>query len=268
MQYLIVVDLEGVHGVVGEPFCTLSDCADYEKAIRAATLEVNTAIEALFDGGAEKVLVWDNHGKGANLDFEKIDARAVRVDTTGNASRFDFVLPHKIDHILFFGYHAKEGTPRGVLAHTYSSVSIQYVKLNGVAVGELAVDSAICATHGISPLFIAADDMAIAEMRDVCPDITAVITKYGKGRNQADLRESADVLAEIYKGVREAMVAKRAAFSYNFPVPSVLEVRYTRAEKAAAKYEAWRDKLPVRYGEDTHVLFFEIDTPKLIPKLL
>ena len=46
MEYLIAVDLEGVHGVVGEPYKGLtSDHEEYAKAVENATDEVNEAAE-------------------------------------------------------------------------------------------------------------------------------------------------------------------------------------------------------------------------------
>lgn len=66
MKYIIAVDLEGAHGIVGEPYKgLLVDIADYKKAVENVTKEVNMAIKALYDSGATEVDVWDNHG---NLD--------------------------------------------------------------------------------------------------------------------------------------------------------------------------------------------------------
>ena len=61
MEYLIAIDLEGIHGVVGEPYGKLSKDSPYHApAAEAAALELNAAIKALFDNGATKVAVWDN----------------------------------------------------------------------------------------------------------------------------------------------------------------------------------------------------------------
>ena len=79
-QYLVAVDLEGIHGVVGEPYKKLTASADYFNAVKNATKETNAVVKGLFDGGAELVAVWDNHGNGKNLDFSKIDSRVIRVE--------------------------------------------------------------------------------------------------------------------------------------------------------------------------------------------
>ena len=49
MEYLIAVDLEGIHGVVGEAFKGLSpDMDDYKVAVKNAYLEINTIANTLF----------------------------------------------------------------------------------------------------------------------------------------------------------------------------------------------------------------------------
>ena len=150
MEVMIACDLEGIHGVVGEPYQTLTDSFDYGKAVEGAILEINMAAKALFDSGATKVIVWDNHGKGKNIDFAALDSRVIRADTKGDLRRGDFAQAHDIRGVVFLGYHAREGAPCGVLAHTYSSKTLQYVKLNGDTIGELYVDSRMVTVGSVS----------------------------------------------------------------------------------------------------------------------
>ena len=271
MEYIIAVDLEGIHGVVGEPFGKLSkDSPYYAPAAEAAVYEVNAAAKALFDNGATKVAVWDNHGGGNNMDFTKIDPRVIKIDVSRDKFRFDFVKEHNFSGILFLGYHAMEGTPRGVLAHTFNSTGIQYARLNGKNIGELGVDSYICASHGIQPLFVASDLMGVKEMQGICPNICHVLTKYGIRRNQAELRPRDEVIADIYREVSRAVKEKRENKVAEFPKIAHLEVRYTRAEHADQIYDKVTAEgvVPMYCGEDTHTLCFEIDRPQYIPKLL
>lgn len=269
MEFLIACDLEGIHGVVGEPYQTLTDSHDYAAAVEGAVLEINTAAKALFDHGATKVLVWDNHGKGMNIDFDKLDSRVIRVDGKKYPRRGDFVRDHQVSGVVFLGYHAKEGSPNGVLAHTYNSKSLQYVKLNGKSVGELYVDSRIWAALGIKSIFHAGCHVSVAEMQDVCPEAVTVITKYGEGRNRATLREREAVLQDIYNGVTEALHHLDEPITCDFPENAHLEVRYTRAERAEEVFQrAERNGIPVQYGEDTHVLHFEVEQPNQIIMLL
>ena len=270
MEYLIAIDLEGIHGVVGEPYGKLSKDSPYHApAAEAAALELNAAIKALFDNGATKVAVWDNHGGGNNIDFGKVDSRAIKIDTKGNKFRFDFVKDHNFTHILFMGYHAMEGTPKGVLAHTFNSTAIQYAKLNGKSIGELGIDSYICETHGITPIFVSSDYEGVEEMKKIFPDIANVVTKYGIRRNQADLRDRDEVLADIYNAVSRATSENKEIISPKFPRIAHFEVRYTRAEHADEVYDRVTADgiIPVYRGEDSHILGFELERPQYMPKL-
>lgn len=268
MEYLIAVDLEGIGGVVGEPYKTLTDAPDYKLATENAVLEINSAINALFDNGATRVAVWDNHGGGKNLDFSKIDSRAEKVDWRKYPYRLDFAKDYNFAGIIYLGYHAREGSFGGVLAHTFSSVGIQYAKINGAEVGELEIDSFIAATHGISPLFLASDDVCTSQFKRTSPDTITVITKYGKGRNTAVLKDEDTVLKEIYDGVAKAVKADIKPVGIGCPLN--LEVRYTRAEKAEEMYKKAKsdDAITVVYGPDTHTLFFEIGEVNRVPHVL
>jgi len=216
------------------------------------------------------VAVWDNHGGGNNLDFSMIDSRAIPVTGKNDKYRYDFVKEHSFSGIIFLGYHAKAGTLSGVLAHTYNSKSIQYVKLNGKPVGELAVDSYICATHGIYPILAASDAAGVSEIKEICPTAETVVTKYGKSRNEATFKSRDRVLREIYVSTCRAIKLGGVNRVAEFPQKASLEIRYTRAERAHAVFGRVKaeGRIPVCYGEDAHILHFEIDSPKEITLLL
>jgi D-amino peptidase len=231
--------------------------------------EINTVARALFEHGAERVLVWDNHGGGGNLPVERLDPRLTPVQARGDTRRGDFAKGEGLVGVIFLGYHAKEGTPNGVLAHTFNSVAIQYAKLNGEPIGELYADSRIFAAMGIKPMLHAGDDVSVREMNLVAPEAVTVITKYGRGRNAAELIDTPTVLARLYDGVQEALGRLGEPIGCPFPVGAELQVRYTRAETAAAFLEKARaDGIEVRYGEDTHILHAILRRPTDIPFLL
>lgn len=252
---MVAVDLEGIHGVVGEPYKKLTDSADYFAAVENAAKEINAVVKGLFDGGAELVAVWDNHGNGKNLDFSKIDNRVIRVENppTEKYERLSFAKRISFDGVLYIGYHAKEGSLNGVLAHSYSSDLIQYYKVNGASVGELDIDSWAAAEYGFSPLFCSSDDICISQAKKIEPNIKTVITKYGTGRNSARFRNEDDILGEMYE---KAL----ACIDLNIPpkkltFPTQLEVRYTKHEDALKKFtKVMKYGQDVKFGEDSHVL--------------
>ena len=270
MEYLISVDLEGVHGVVGEPYKSLTRASDFDTAVENAYFEINTAVKALFDNGADKVSVYDYHGYSDNLDFSKLDSRVSKIHAKEEEPRFIFAKDHSFAGAVFLGYHAKEGTLGAVMAHTFNSVGVQYVKLNGETIGEIGVDALLCNKYGIKPLLIAGDDYCAAEAEGCMPGIVSVITKYGEGRNHARLRSRDEVLKEIYEGVARAMNSVSEVKAPAFPEKACLEVRYTRAETAEEVFLREKQLLrtSVSYGCDSHTLVFEINSADVIANLL
>ena len=161
----------------------------------------------------------------------------------------------EIDGVIFLGYHSKEGTLSGVLAHTYSSESIQYFKIANKAVGEFFIDSNISLSKNIPVLMLVSDDVCLREITDVSDDIVAVATKHAKGRNDADFRGE-DLYAELYDKTIKALSEAKTMRYKKLVFPVSLEIRYTRTEKAAAVKQEVKAKYGVdcEFGEDCHIL--------------
>lgn len=210
----------------------------------------------MFEGGADHVIVWDNHGKGHNFSPDRLLSFEGRVEYTSPDTphaRMTAFRDRGIVGMIYLGYHAREGAFGGVLAHTYSSVAIQYYKLDGRAVGEIGIDSRLAAELGIPSLLVASDDVCCREAEGEIPGIETVVTKYGKGRNEAILRSEDEVLSELYEATLRAMKKTPALPSPTFPM--TLEARYTRAERAKDQIERLSSLgLPIEYGEDTHIV--------------
>ena len=260
MKYLIAVDLEGVHGTAGAPFhgemphrSLPRDSSYYTQAVELATKEVNVAVKALFDSGAKEVCVWDNHGGGGNLDFSKIDARARNLIPDRAQLRMEFLRDEHFDGVVFIGYHSKAGSINGVMSHTYNGWEIQYIKLDGKQLGEFDFDARIAGEFGVPAIFAASDDIAVKQFSECNPLTETVVTKYGKGRHEAEFREEETVLDEIYVGVKRSVSSGAKPVKFRFPC--VLEIRYTRLEIAAYHLETLSEKVSgLGYGEDGNVL--------------
>ncbi len=255
-DYLIAVDLEGIHGVVGEPYKSLyPDVPDYAIALENAVKEINCAVDALFESGAGRVAVWDNHGSGKNLDFTKIDPRVIRVENPPmpRYERFSFAKDFAFAGILMLGYHSKEGSFCGVLAHTYSAQAIQYYKIGSKTMGEAEIDALIAGSMGIPVLFCASDDVCVAQVKEAIPGIHTVVTKIGKGRNAAEFLDEAQVLREIHGQVTECLRCPNRPVVLTYPCE--IEVNYTRAERAEAVLQkVLRYGQSAQYGETTHIV--------------
>ena len=75
MKFLVAVDLEGVACAYGPYGSSIEDAFNIAFVRKQASREADAAVRALFDSGAEDVIVWDNHGRGCSLDYELLDER-------------------------------------------------------------------------------------------------------------------------------------------------------------------------------------------------
>ena len=229
-RILLLCDLEGVNRVVGVPYeGLLKGTEQWEIARRQAALELNAAADALFAAGAEEVALWDNHGGGGNIELSDLDERITPIKPKG--LRLSFAAG-KYDCVCFFGYHAMEGTLGGVLAHTMSSKTVQYYKLNGKYIGEIDMDAAIAASHGIPACFYAGGNIACAQAERAVEGIVTVVTKTELSRNQAVFRENEELLAEIGEKIVEAVNMPLVPHPIAFPC--VMEKSFKRMEDGMA----------------------------------
>ncbi|MDX1359604.1 MAG: M55 family metallopeptidase, partial [Clostridia bacterium] len=240
MNFAIACDLEGIAGVVGFPKEGLgTQSKQYQFAIKQAVREINAAARALFDSGADKVFVWDNHNGSLNLDYMELDKRVDIVAGVGAKHRWPGLYDKDISGVLLIGYHPMADTYAGILSHTCSSVTYQYVKLNGKSVGEIEIDAASASRLLKAPvIFVASDDKAIAQVNDSLPWAKTVVTKEAIGRNLAVLKHPLRVVDEIYDVVRQAAGSLSRMQLYDIADPVEVEMRFLRLEDAEKVYKS------------------------------
>lgn len=240
MNFAIACDLEGIAGVIGFPKEGLgTKSKQYQFAIKQAVREINSAAMALYDSGADKVYVWDNHNGSLNLDYMELDKRVDIVAGVGAKHRWPGLYDKDISGVLLIGYHPMADTYAGILSHTCSSVTYQYVKLNGQSVGEIEIDAASAGRLLEAPvIFAASDDKAIAQAKDSLPWISTVVTKEAIGRNLAVLKHPLRVVDEIYDSVKNAVANIKNMKLYDITDPVEVEMRFLRLEDAEKVYKS------------------------------
>lgn len=262
-RVLISLDLEGVNRVVGEPYSGLArDTEQWHIAREQAVLEVNAAADALFEAGVEVVGLWDYHAASSNVDVNALDPRITVISTDPHKPRLYFA-EGNYDCVCFFGYHTMEGTLGGVLAHTMSSQSVQYYKINGRYVGEVDIDAYITAAVGIPSRFFAGGDLTCKQAKRAINEIVTVTTKKEISRNEAIFRDNDELLEDIRKTIVKAV--KTYAEPHPLPMPATLEKSFKRVEDAA-KYLSRLRSLGINadyldddiLGKDAHTVVSEI----------
>jgi D-amino peptidase len=151
MRVLVSVDMEGIAGVVhGDDI--RPGHSEYERNRKLLTAEVNAAVRGIHAYEADaQALVTEAHAEFRNLLPELLDRRAELLRGTPKPGGMMAGLAADIDAVLFIGYHGKAGMPRSVMAHTISGRVIADVRCNGRSLGELGLNTALAAHHGVPP---------------------------------------------------------------------------------------------------------------------
>jgi D-amino peptidase len=185
MRVLVSVDMEGVAGVV-HPDDIRPGHSEYERNRALITAEANAAVRGVraYDPEAE-VLVADAHARFRNLLPDRLDRRAKLLHGEPRADGMMAGLAADVDAVLYIGYHGKAGTPRSVLAHTISGGVIADVRCNGRSLGEIGLNTALAAYHGVPPVLVSGDDTVAAEAAEVVPGIRSVVVKHALGTRAA-----------------------------------------------------------------------------------
>lgn len=200
----IFCDMEGCSGVTGS-VQIFGARADEGK--RAMEGDINACITGCVAAGATEIVVRDGHAGGTNVDPAAIDQRAKLVQGPTPGVRFKDL--DGAAALILLGYHAMALTPNGVLAHSYSSATIQRMRLNGREVGEIGVDASIAAEHGVPVVLVTGDDKVTAETKAWVPGAATAQVKRGTGWQSADIVPVDEARALIRKATEEA-VRRRA----------------------------------------------------------
>lgn len=234
MKILIAADMEGVTGVVNWDQVTMGS-ADYERFRRIMTADVNAAVLGAFEGGAKEVVVSDGHSNARNILVEALDERA-RLNS-GSPSPFAMLegVQHGVVGVIYVGYHARVGTPQAILDHTWSSKCIGGLWLNGLEVGEIGLNAALCGFYGAPVLMIAGDQSACAEAKELLGALETVVVKRASGRMAAECLPPA-VTQPLIKAAAsravESLAAGGAPQPFRLPAPIQVAVELNTSEMA------------------------------------
>jgi D-amino peptidase len=212
MRIYISVDMEGLAGVA-HPHQVVHgregiDRPDYDRSRALMAGEANAAVEAAIEAGAADVVVNDSHWLMRNLRAEDLhpSARLIIGDKPlsmtqgiGGDGDGDF------DGAAFIGYHAGAGHPTGVIGHTYSSATIQEVRVDGVPHNEAALNAIRLGHHGVPVILVAGDDALAGEVETLLPWAERVVVKRALGYSVAEMLSPAEARAAIGAGMRRAI---------------------------------------------------------------
>jgi D-amino peptidase len=226
LKVFISVDMEGVSGVVSGDQ-TAAGGADYNRMRRLMTDEANAAIDGARDAGATEIIVNDSHGSMRNLQIEELHAPAELISNAIKPMGMMQGIDSSFDAVIFVGYHAKAGSAVGVLAHTGTG-TIADVRINGRSVGEGGMNTLAAGALGVPVVMITGDQAAIAQARELVPNIEGVQVKEAIGTTAARSLRPQEACARIREAAKRAL-ERRAEFKPVPPaVPATFEIAFTQ----------------------------------------
>lgn len=226
LKVYISADMEGIGGVSTWQIQAGSQGREYEKFRKLMTQEVNAAIAGAYDAGATEVLVSDSHADGQNIDVELLDSRAKLIRAWPRPLVMMQGVDSACDAVVFIGYHASEGQPAAILAHTMSSRRIFEIKLNGTAVPEAGFNAAIAGEFGVPVVFLSGDQTIGEEARRLIGPIETVAVKQATGFYSGTMMHPQDAQRLIRDGVKRGIERRAELKPYKLAHPVKLEITF------------------------------------------
>ena len=227
----LITDAEGVGGI-----CRQDQTEPRDTELRQLlTGEINAAVEGFLGGGADEVVVWDGHDGSQTLSTLTIHPKAKLVMGALNAS---MLMERGWSAVAYLGQHSKANVKGGVMAHSYSSLGIQWMKLNGKPVGEIDVIAAMAGHFGIPIIFLSGDQAAADEVHSIVPQAELAVVKEGLAR-YACISLSAPAARElINQKARRSIDLIGKVKPYRVSSPVTLEIEYTTRNTLGLDAEA------------------------------
>ncbi len=216
----LITDAEGVAGVCRQE---QTDPANTEMQ-RLLTGEINAAVRGFLAAGAEEVIVWDGHDGSRTLSALSIHPRSKLIFGSLGPS---MLMERGFAAVAFIGQHARANRSNAVMAHSYSSLGIQRIVMNGREVGEIETRAALAGWFGVPVIFLSGDQAAADDLRAIVPNAEVAVVKEGLGY-YACLSLPAEAAQErIEKGAARAWTRLAEIRPYKLDGPVTIDVEYT-----------------------------------------
>lgn len=178
MNVFIAVDMEGISGVVDRDHVVRGQ-PEYERFRRLMTGEANAAVEGALAGGARTVLVNDGHASMTNIIIEELNPKAHLISGGRKPLAQMQGIERGFDMAFLVGFHSRQGTGSGTLAHTVSGRVISKIQLNGNEVGEIGLVAYVAGFHGVPITLVTGDQATANEAGALLDPVETVVVKTG-----------------------------------------------------------------------------------------
>ncbi len=231
MRVFISSDIEGTAGITDWEQVR-SPGAEYEIGRELLTREVNAAIDGAVEAGAGHVLVNDSHRTMYNLRPGALHHGASYLSGRHKPLYMMEGLDASFDAVFMVAYHGAISAERAILSHTYNPAAIWEARLNGVPVGESALNALVALHHAVPVVLITGDDATADEARPFLPDVEAVVVKRSITRFAAESLHPDRACELIQAGAARAVARAARVAPPAIELPATLEVTVLTADMA------------------------------------
>ena len=216
----LITDAEGVGGICRQD---QTDPKDQEMR-QLLTGEVNAAVEGFLAGGADEVMVWDGHDGSQTLSTLTIHPKAKLIMGALGAS---MMMERHFAGVAYVGQHSRANVRGGIMAHSYSSLGIQNMLLNGKPVGEIDIIAAMAGHFGTPVIMLSGDQAAANELHEIVPNADLAVVKEGIGRYTCISLSASAARDAIREAARRSVSKIGSIKPYTVSGPVTLEIEYT-----------------------------------------
>ncbi len=236
MKLYISSDIEGTAGIVDWEQVR-GPSPEYEIGRQLLMNEVNAAIDGAVEAGATEILVNDSHSTMQNLRPADLHHDASYLSGKHKPLYMMEGLDSSFDAVFMVAYHGGISAEHAILSHTYNPRAVWEVKLNGVAVGESALNALVALHHRVPVVLITGDAATMEEAAPFLPDLEGVVVKRSVSRFAAESIHPRLACELIRVGAERAMgrVAERSLPTIE--LPATIEITFLTADMA--EMAAW-----------------------------
>jgi D-amino peptidase len=134
-------------------------------------------------------------------------------------------------------YHGAIGAEHAILSHTYNPAAVWEARLNGVAVGESALNALVALHHRVPVVLITGDDATAEDALPFLPDVEAVIVKRSITRFAAESLHPQRACELIRAGAARALARAGTTPPPAIDLPATLELTFLTSDMA--EMAAW-----------------------------
>jgi len=242
-KYMIRCDMEGVSGVVSYAQAEPGN-PEYGFGRRMFMSDLLALVEGLNAGGADEIVVYDEHWHGRNIELDRLPENVsaicgkppYRPDWAGG-------LDNSFAGLILLGFHSKAGT--GELLHHSYEPDIADLRLNDVSVGEIGMEAAIAGDFLAPLLLIAGDSAGVAEAQRLVPGVIGVAVKDSHSATGALCRSSSATAARIHAAAAGIVHSPPDAAPYRCRPPIRLSIRFHEGNYAKTFQGLFRSRMTV-----------------------